>query len=143
MGDSIFDTFQQRAAKFEEDLLVSFNETKKTLTTKFSNFLKVRGFVSKFQILSACVVNYLTVLKSYNSYNWFATLYVSATTKLSEVLAFENKLLASFQEKSVFLLMYPLIFQTSKNSLSILANATPKQVLTSSPKLKILTAISK
>lgn len=69
MGDSIFDTFQQRAAKFEEDLLVSFNETKKTLTTKFSNFLKVRGFVSKFQILSACVVNYLTVLKSYNSYN--------------------------------------------------------------------------
>ena len=143
MGDSIFDTFQQRAAKFEEDLLVSFNETKKTLTTKFSNFLKVRGFVSKFQILSACIVNYLTVLKSYNSYNWFATLYVSATTKLSEVLAFENKLLASFQEKSVFLLMYPLIFQTSKNSLSILANATPKQVLTSSPKLKILTAISK
>ena len=143
MGDSIFGTFQQRAAKFEEDLLVSFNETKKTLTTKFSNFLKVRGFVSKFQILSACVVNYLTVLKSYNSYNWFATLYVSATTKLSEVLAFENKLLASFQEKSVFLLMYPLIFQTSKNSLSILANATPKQVLTSSPKLKILTVISK
>ncbi len=143
MGDSIFDTFQQRAAKFEEDLLVSFNETKKTLTTKFSNFLKVRGFVSKFQILSACVVNYLTVLKSYNSYNWFATLYVSATTKLSEVLAFENKLLASFQEKSVFLLMYPLIFQTSKNSLSILANATPKQVLTNSPKLKILTVISK
>lgn len=143
MGDSIFDTFQQRAAKFEEDLLVSFNETKKTLTTKFSNFLKVRGFVSKFQILSACVVNYLTVLKSYNSYNWFATLYVSATTKLSEVLAFENKLLASFQEKSVFLLMYPLVFQTSKNSLSILANATPKQVLTSSPKLKILTVISK
>jgi hypothetical protein len=68
LGDSVFDTFQSRAAKFEEDLLISFSATKETLGAKFSSFIASRGFVAKFKVLSACVTNYLTVFTRFYSY---------------------------------------------------------------------------
>jgi hypothetical protein len=68
MGDSIYDSFQSRAAKFEEDLLISFSATKESLNSKFTSFISSRGFVSKFKILSLCVTNYLTVFTSFSSY---------------------------------------------------------------------------
>jgi hypothetical protein len=65
MGDSIFDTFQSRAAKFEEDLLISFSSSKTGLVSKFSDFLLSRGFFTKFKILQLCVANYLAVFSRF------------------------------------------------------------------------------
>jgi hypothetical protein len=63
--DSIFDTFQSRAAKFEEDLLISFSSSKTSLVSKFSDFLLSRGFFTKFKILQLCVANYLNVFSRF------------------------------------------------------------------------------
>jgi len=68
MGNSIYESFHSRAAKFEEDLLVSFSLTKNALGTKFENFVSSRGFVSKFKILSLCINNYLSVFTTVSSY---------------------------------------------------------------------------
>jgi hypothetical protein len=67
----------------------------------------------------------------------------SSIAKLTELSSFESKLIASFQEKCVSLLLYPLIFQTSTNSLALLKTSS---IVTSSPKAKkvyVLSAISK
>jgi hypothetical protein len=144
LGDSVFDTFQSRAAKFEEDLLISFSATKETLGAKFSSFIASRGFVAKFKVLSACVTNYLTVFTRFYSYKWFAMFYSASLSKLAELSIFETKLIAAFQEKCVSLLLYPLIFQTSKNNVALLTSAVGSLVKTSSSnKTKILSALSK
>jgi len=144
LGDSVFDTFQSRAAKFEEDLLISFSSSKETLGTKFNGFIASRGFVLKFKVLSVCVTNYLTVLTHFYSYNWFSLYYTSTVAKLSELSLFESKLVIAFQEKCVSLLLYPLIFQTSKNNVALLASAAASKIKASGTnKTTFLSALSK
>jgi len=130
LGDSIFETFQSRSAKFEEDLLVSFSSTKNNLESKFSSFILSRNFVSKIQILSICVDNFLSVLTRYYSFKWFSLFFSSCVAKLSELSSFENKLIQSYQEASISLLLYPLIFQSSKNSVALIASVTKTKVST-------------
>jgi len=144
MGDSIFDTFQSRASKFEEDLLISFNSSKESLGSKFLGFISSRGFVSKFKILSICVTNYLTVFTRFYSYKWFALFLSTSLAKLAELSVFESKLVATFQEKSVSLLLYPLIFQSSKSSVALLTSAATQKVASNSvKKITFLSSVSK
>lgn len=144
MGDSIFDTFQSRAAKFEEDLLVSFSVSKESLNSKFTSFLASRNFVSKFKVLSICVSTYLTTFSSFYSYKWFASFYSISLAKLAELSSFEGKLVASYQEKMVSLLLYPLIFQSAKNNITLLTSAATKVVQsTAAKKVDLLSAITK
>jgi hypothetical protein len=144
MGESIFDTFQSRATKFEEDLLVSFNSSKESLISKFVDYISSRGFVAKFKILSFCVTNYLAVFTRYYSYKWFALFLSASFAKLTELSVFESKLIMSFQEKSVSLLLYPLIFQSSKSPVLLLTSAaTQKAVSGTLKKITLLSAISK
>jgi len=143
MGDSIFDTFQSRAAKFEEDLLISFSSSKTGLVSKFSDLLLSRGFFTKFKILQLCVTNYLTVFSRFFMHKWFALFLASSQAKLAELSAFENKLIAIFQEKSVSLLLYPLIFQSVKSSVALLTSAGAKKTQISIKKTSLLNLISK
>jgi len=143
MGDSIFESFQSRASKFEEDLLISFSNSKEALTAKFSGFLASRGFVSKFKILSICVTNYLSTFTSFYSYKWFSLFASTSLAKLAELTLFEGKLITAFQEKSVSLLLYPLIFQTSKSNVTLLTSAATKVSSGYEKKAALLSAISK
>ena len=143
MGDSIFDTFQSRAAKFEEDLLISFSSTKISLVSKFTDFLLSRGFPTKFKVLQLCVANYLTVFSRFFMHKWFALFLTSSQAKLAELSAFENKLIAIFQEKSVSLLFYPLIFQSVKSSVALLTSSQAKKTYISIKKTALLNLISK
>merc|ERR1712194_177029 len=59
LGDSVLDIFQSRAAKFESDLLLSFNLTKQSIVKLFDNYFVSRGFSSKFSVLSLTISNYL------------------------------------------------------------------------------------
>jgi hypothetical protein len=144
MGDSIFDTFQSRALKFEADLLLSFDISKQTILAKFSNLLSSRGFVSKFKVLSICVSAYLSVFTKYSASKLSEGFYSACFFKLAELSIFETKLIASFQKKCVSLLLYPLIFQTSQNSKLFIANLalTTKQSSSFSTKVTILKNLS-
>jgi len=144
LGDSIFETFQSRASKFEEDLLISYSNTKDNINSKFDNYTSFRSFVSKFKVISLCVEYYLITFTNYYTYKWFSLFVNSSYGKLSELVLFESKLISVFQEKSISLLLYPLIFQTKKNTITLItsaaANSLPKQ---QSNKVNILTTLSK
>lgn len=141
LGDSVVDTFQSRALKFESDLLLSFNLTKQSLIKSFDNYFFSRGFGSKFKILSISVNNYLELSAKFSLFKLTRLFYITCSSKLQELSVFENKLFVSFQNKSVSLLLYPLIFQTAKTNISLLSNldiALP----TSNIKVSILKSIS-
>ena len=76
-------------------------------------------------------------------HKWFALFLASSQAKLAELSAFENKLIAIFQEKSVSLLLYPLIFQSVKSSVALLTSAGAKKTQTSIKKTSLLNLISK
>ena len=142
MGTTIYDTFQSRATKFEEDLLVSFSISKESLSEKFAGYIASRGFSSKFTILSTGINTYLTTFTSYYSYKSFALFLTASQMKLNELSLFENKLVASFQEKCVSLFLYPLIFTTSKSNI-VLLSSSASRATSITAKVNLLAMISR
>jgi type IV secretory pathway TrbL component len=59
LSESVFSSFESRAAKFEQDLLLSFSVTKSSLTSDFTTHLKLQSFIDQFTILLASLLNYL------------------------------------------------------------------------------------
>merc|ERR1711934_521974 len=92
LGDSVLDIFQSRAAKFESDLLLSFNLTKQSIVKLFDNYFVSRGFSSKFSVLSLTISNYLNSYTTYSSFKLTRLFYSVSLSKLSELVAFESKL---------------------------------------------------
>lgn len=137
LGDSVVDIFQSRASKFESDLLLSFNLTKQSVVKLFDNYFVSRGFSAKFKIISITVSNYLNSTAKHSSLTLNRLFYSISLSKLSELVAFESKLITAFQKKSVSLLLYPLIFQTAKSSISLLANLSSGVGKSASFKTKI------
>lgn len=70
--------------------------------------------------------------------------YSVSLAKLSELVAFESKLITAFQKKSVSLLLYPLIFQTAKSNISLLTSLSfgTETSIAFKPKVSILKSIS-
>jgi hypothetical protein len=134
MGDTIFDIFQSRADKFEVDLLSSFAVSKQTVLKLFDSFFASRGFSSKFKIVSIITSNFVSLAVSYSSFKLTRVFYLTSLAKLSELVVFESKLITAFQKKGISLLLYPLIFQTAKNNLSLLSSLS----LSSSPEFTIV-----
>jgi hypothetical protein len=60
LSQSIFESFESRALKFEQDLLASFNTTKLSLIESFNVQLKFRSFVSQFNILMLALFSFLS-----------------------------------------------------------------------------------
>jgi hypothetical protein len=144
LGDSVFETFNSRASKFEEELLVSFSLSKDAAVREADSRSASRGIVSKCETLTICIMNYLGTTTSYSSYKQFSLFLASSSAKLTELSAFERKLVGSFQEKCVALLLYPLIFQTSKDNIALLTSATAgaQGGVGSSNKISILSSFS-
>jgi len=141
LGDSVVDTFQSRALKFESDLLLSFNLTKQSLIKSFDSYFFSRGFSSKFKVLSVLINSYLELLIKFSSFKLTKLFYVTCFLKLQELSAFEKKLFVSFQNKSISLLLYPLIFQTVKTNISLLSSLD-KTLPASNGKISLLKSIS-
>jgi hypothetical protein len=145
LGDSIFDTFQSRASKFEDDLLISYDNTKDSLINKFDGFATSRSFVSKFKVMSQCITAYLSTFTNYHTFKLFSLFLSSTFAKLSELILFETKLVTAFQEKCVSLLLYPLVFQTTKSNIALLSSVATKAIIKQpiATKVNILCSISK
>jgi type IV secretory pathway TrbL component len=68
LSESIFDIFESRAAKFEEDLLITFGSSKTALISDFNASLKLQFFINKFAILMTSLVSYLSACKTFLGY---------------------------------------------------------------------------
>jgi hypothetical protein len=120
LSDSVFLSFQERATKFESDLLVSFNAIKQSTLSSFDSFLNSRGFSLKTKILLTNINSFFSVLTNYSKYAHFFLFSSICYTKLTELRILNDKLFLEFQKKTISLLLYPLIFQTTKNNLNFL-----------------------
>ncbi len=121
LSDSIFSTFEARAAKFEEDLLITFNSSKSILITKFNTNLKLKFFIDKFTILMGAIITYLSVCVTFLEYKSTWIYYQACITKLNELTAFNNNFVIFFQKACVTQLLYSLILKKSKNDLTFLS----------------------
>jgi hypothetical protein len=99
LGGSVVDIFQSRATKFESDLLLSFNLSMQTVVKAFNNYFATCEFESKFKILSVTITNYLNIATKYSSFKLTRLLFTISSSKLSELVAFESKLVGLFQKK--------------------------------------------
>jgi hypothetical protein len=59
LSDSVFSSFESRAAKFEEDLLFSFSNSKTSLIEDFDKSQKLQLFFNQFTVLLFCLTNFL------------------------------------------------------------------------------------
>ena len=59
VSDSVFDSFEQRASKFEADLLESFNMSKILITNDFNTYLKQKMFTNQYIILMLSLLKFL------------------------------------------------------------------------------------
>jgi len=121
LSDSVFSSFEDRASKFEQDLLVSFNVTKVTLTTDFNAYLKFQSFIDQFAILMSSLLNYLSyclVFVFTKSPVWDH--YQACLTKFNELILSNKLFINSYQSACVVQLLYSLVLKKSTNDLTFL-----------------------
>lgn len=135
-SDSLFTTLQARAAKFESEFLISFSIKKKVSVVTFQTLFFTRGFQSKFQILLASILVFLTFSKKNLLLNQINTINSISLAKLSELLLINNKLMALFQKNCVDQLLYPLVFSSkrplsflNKNEINLQFSTTSKAII--------------
>jgi len=121
LSDSIFDIFESRASKFEEDLLYTCNASKNLLISDFNANLVFRSFICKFSILMASLVNYLSICKDFLEYKSSWIYHLACVAKLNELSVSSKNFIASFQKACVTQLLYSLILKKSNNDLTFLA----------------------
>lgn len=68
LSESIFSTFETRASKFEEDLLVTYEQSKQLFILQFNSNLKLRNFIDNFNILLLITINFISICKNFLSY---------------------------------------------------------------------------
>jgi len=142
LGGTVSDIFQSRAAKFEADLLSSFNVVMRSTTDLFKSYSTSRTFGVKIMVLSVMISNYFSVFVDFSSFNLSRLLYTTSLSKLSEVIAFETKLLATLQKRSVSFILYPLIFQSvSTGSFFLPSKSSSNSTVTFKSKVSALKMI--
>jgi hypothetical protein len=143
LSDTVFNSFDDRASKFESDLLLSYNSSKQTLTANFQNFFKLRGFNAKFKILLTIILFYFKQFSSYSVFKFNSSIFAFSSSKLSELFLLDQKLISAFQKNCITTLLYPLIFKTTKNHLvSLTASFNFKNISKTTNKNQILKFLS-
>jgi hypothetical protein len=136
LSDSVFGTFESRAAKFELDLLQSFNTTKTSLVYDFNGFLSLQAFYDKFMILLLILSNFLNQCLFFLETKPSVIFYQACLTKLNELLVINKNFTSIFQKTCVIQLLYSLILKKATNDLTFLVSA--KKIKTKFSSLKIL-----
>lgn len=123
LSESVFNSFEDRASKFESDLLVSFASNKNVLINNFQSFFMLRGFNVKFKILLTTVVFYFKQFTLYSIHKFSSSVFSFSSSKLTELALTDQKLIATFQKNCIVTLLYPLILNTTKtNSIRLVSS---------------------
>jgi hypothetical protein len=132
VGASIFENLTSRAVKFESDLLQSFSSEKINIQQNFNNFLLSLNFTTKFSILFSLLSSFLSSYSKDLSFKLENSLFSHSISQLTIMSLTEKKLVSFLQKKSVAILLYPLIFKTSKKSMKSLLTFLKKDASNSS-----------
>ena len=120
LSESIFSSFESRASKFEEDLLLSFSASKTALINDFNTHLKSQSFIDQFTILMHAISHFLSQSLMFLEYKPTWIYYQACLSKLNELVVFNKNFINSFQKACVVQLLYSLILKKSTNDLTFL-----------------------
>ncbi len=121
LSESIFSTFETRASKFEEDLLVTYEQSKQLFILQFNSNLKLRNFIDNFNILLLITINFISICKNFLSYKSSWIYFQVCLSKLNELTILNNNYTLVFQKACVVQLLYSLILKKSSNNLNFKA----------------------
>jgi len=128
LSESVFSSFESRAAKFEEDLLASFDSSKLAIISEFNNYTKLNRFVEQFSILLFCLSYLVSECFSFLNYKPNLIYFQLGLTKLNELVASNIELVEQFNKSYIISLLYSLLLKTTPNSILLLtaSNVTNK-----------------
>ena len=121
-SDSVFNSLEARATKFESDFLVTFASKREASVINFKKLFSTRGFQSKFQILLSSILTYLTFTQSSLLLSKISLIKSNSLSKLTELMLINGRLISIFQKACINQVLYPLIFKSKKNVM--IANST-------------------
>ena len=124
LSESVALSFETRAAKFEEDLLSTFDSSKNVLISDFNTSLKQQNFVNKFSILMTSLLHYLTVCSTFLEYKSSWIYHQACISKLNELTIANRNFVTFFQKACVVQLLYSLILKKSNNDLTFLMTSS-------------------
>jgi hypothetical protein len=120
LSESVSSSFEARAIKFEQDLLLSFGVTKVTLTNEFNAHIKLIAFVTQFTILLSSLLNFLSKCSVYLQYKPSFIYFQLCLSKFNELVLSNKKFIVSVQKACIVQLLYSLILKKSTNDLTFL-----------------------
>ena len=120
LSESVFSSFESRALKFEQDLLLSFNVSKLSLITEFNSYLKLRSFIVQFIILMASLLKFLDQCSIVLAYKPSWVYYQACLLKFNELALFNSNFINAFRKACVVQLLYSLILKKSANDLTLI-----------------------
>jgi hypothetical protein len=123
LSDSILSSFEARAAKFEDDLLLSFSTTKLSLINDFNTYNKLQSFTNQFTILMFSLTKFLSQCETFLKYKPSWIYYQACLTKFNELVLTNKNFINVFQKACVTHLLYSLILNKSTNDLTFLMRA--------------------
>jgi hypothetical protein len=110
LNETIFDIFNDRAKKFESDILVAFESKHNAISLYANDLLLSKMILSGLSLFETCTRSHITfVFDSVRSSRRLSIL--SATvSKLNEALMVERKLKSASQKTNIQSAVYPFIF---------------------------------
>jgi hypothetical protein len=120
LSESVFSSFESRAAKFEEDLLLSFGVSKTAFISDFNAYSRLQYVIDQFIILMHSILHFLSQSLLFLEYKSAWVCHLACLSKLNELLVINKNFINSFQKLCVVQLLYSLILKKSTNDLTFL-----------------------
>jgi hypothetical protein len=121
LSESVYSSFESRAAKIEQDLLLTFSSTKASLVSEFQTNLKLVSFFSQINCLLFGLLNFLSVCLTFVDFKHTVVYYQACTAMFNELVLFSANLVQFLRESLVVQLLYSLVLNKTTNDLTFLA----------------------
>jgi hypothetical protein len=120
-SDSVFNSFESRAVKFEQDLLYSFDVSKTSLINSFKMYSKRQSSTNQFTILMLSLLSFLSSCVIYLESKPAWLYYQIHIAKFTELVMYNNNFVLSFQKDCVVQLLYSLILKKATGQITFLS----------------------
>lgn len=120
LNATVFDIFDDRAKKFEADLLLAFETKFEGSVSYFKELLFIKGVTNKLAVFEVLTNGYVDAIASSLNKRLLADSSTALNIKLNEIFVFEQKIFAQAQESCIQTLLYPVIFSLGKDYMTLL-----------------------
>lgn len=124
LSTTVLESFEDRASKFESELLFSFGVNCESFSQNFTNIYSMKSFNHKFKILITSITTSLSHSKNYVAFLTAESLMLNVLAKLNELVIIDTKLLDLFQKNCMATLLYPQIFGYSNLNIKAFSSIT-------------------